>query len=78
MSPSRSACWKRFFPVGLMRSPTTVMPSTVTVSTGVHSTEGIRCAGRPGVQPAKVPLSSLMNSGVVPQQPPAANRCSSR
>ena len=44
MSPSRNACWKRFLPVGLMRSPTTVMPSTVTVSTGVHSTEGIRCA----------------------------------
>ena len=41
MSPSRSACWKRFLQVGLMRSPTTVMPSTVTASTGVHSTEGI-------------------------------------
>ena len=41
MSPSRTACWNRFLPVGLIRSPTTVMPSTLTQSTGVQRTEGM-------------------------------------
>ena len=45
---------------------------------GVHSTEGMAWAGRPGTQPLNTPFSSRMNSGVVPQQPPAANRFSSR
>ena len=78
MSPSRRACWNRFLPVGLMRSPTTVMPSTVTKSIGEQSTEGMAWAGRPGLQSAKTLFSSLMKSGVVPQQPPAAKSFKSR
>ena len=78
MSPSRRACWNRFLPVGLIRSPTTVMPSTFTQSTGLQMTESIGCSGRPGLQSAKTPFSSRMKSGVVPQQPPAAKSFSSR
>ena len=52
--------------------------SDITVAEGLHSTEGILWAGRPGTQPANTPFSSLIKSGVVPQQPPAANRCRSR
>ena len=78
MSFSRRACWNRFLPVGLIRSPTTVMPSTLTQLTGEQMTDFMGWSGRPGLQPAKTPFSSWMNSGVVPQQPPAANRFSSR
>ena len=78
MSPSRSACWKRFLPVGLIRSPTTVMPSTTTRWTGVHSTEGRGRASRPTAHPSNTRCSARIKSGVVPQQPPAANSPSSR
>ena len=61
-----------------MRSPTTVMPSTLTQLTGEQMTDFIEWSGRPGRQPSNTLLSSWINSGVVPQQPPAANRFSSR
>ena len=78
MSPCRSACWNRFLLVGLMRSPTTVTPSTVTHSTGEQITEGMAWAARPGTQSRNTSFKSRMKSGVVPQQPPAANSPSSR
>ena len=37
MSFSSSACWKRFLPVGLMRSPMTRTPSMRTGVTGVQT-----------------------------------------
>ena len=61
-----------------MRSPTTRTASTVTQDTGEHSTDGMVWAARPGTQSRNTPPSSRMKSGVVPQQPPAANRPSSR
>ena len=65
-------------PVGLIRSPTTVIPSTVTYWTGVHSTEGMGWAARPALPPSNTLCSARIKSGVVPQQPPAANSPSSR
>ena len=71
MSPSRSACWKRFFPVGLMRSPTTVTSFTSTGFTGVHSQLRGVTLRTAGASLPKLCFSRRINSGVVPQQPPS-------
>ena len=70
MSFSSSACWKRFLPVGLMRSPITRTPSMRSGVTGVHTKLArsySRSAGRLSFSASAV---ARMYSGVVPQQPP--------
>ena len=64
--------WKRFLPVGLMRSPTTVtVGSPQPASRGVHSQLRGVALRTAGASPSKLCFSRRMNSGVVPQQPPS-------
>ena len=71
MSPWRSACCSAFFPVGLMRSPMTCMPSVVTTrvaeQTPLRFTPWRRATSPPS---SSTRPNAAMYSGVVPQQPP--------
>ena len=78
MSPSRSACCRRFLPVGLMRSPiNTVRPPKKTAWLYEETAVSVRTGSGFGAFPESFCTSAAMCAGVVPQQPPSSHAPSS-
>ncbi len=71
--PSRSSCWRAFFPVGLIRSPTIErvrFPSSITDDLAELTALIESLTGWTGCNPATAPFNLRIYSGVVPQHPP--------
>ena len=75
------ACFKRFLPVGLMRSPITRTRSMGTKRVGVQTAAmrcGVVCGYSPGKWFCSIAFIAAMNCGSVPQQPPKTRMPSGR